>query len=81
MPIPEACSRSIRATAKNLEQARKDVEEIEKRLQKKVAAVVSAHKDGLRDWARSIGISAQYACDIRYGRRKISAQLLEKILR
>ncbi len=35
---------------------------------------------GERDWARSLAISKQVACDVRRGRRPISDVLLERMI-
>jgi transcriptional regulator with XRE-family HTH domain len=36
---------------------------------------------GIRELSRRLGFSAQYVCDIRHGRRKISAEFLERLKR
>lgn len=52
----------------------------ERQLQRLVGSMVSSNENGLRDWARKMGISAQYACDIRHGRRKISSAMIARIM-
>ena len=52
----------------------------EMELQRLVGNVIAANPNGLRDWARQIKISAQYACDIRHGRRKVSDSVLVRVL-
>lgn len=70
----------IQRAASRLHTARLRVEALEAQLQALVAARVDAHAGGSIVWAREIGISPQYASDIRHGRRKISAAVVAKIL-
>ena len=75
----------MQAQLKNLERAAANLKRIraagalaEQKLQDAISEV--AGTEGLREWARSVGISVQYACDIRHRRRKVSDELLSKIL-
>ena len=70
----------IKSTAAQLDVKRTEASHLEVELQGLVGQLVATHDGGLRDWARSIKISAQYACDIRHGRRKISQSVLERLL-
>lgn len=71
----------IKRQAGLVELHRKAAATAEAELQRLVGSVIAANRNGLRDWARTMGISAQYACDIRHGRRKISDTVLKKLLR
>ena len=73
-------SQKIKQAAQKLHRLRTEAELAEDDLAFSVALMISEHKAGLRDWARSMGISAQYACDIRHGRRKISDTIVKRIL-
>lgn len=52
----------------------------EVKLQEAVVALINVKGDSLRAWAKSMGITVAYACDIRHGRRKISEAMVAKIL-
>lgn len=71
----------VRAAAERLKNARTTANTHEIGLALAVSDLIEAHENGLREWARSMGISASYACDIRHGRRKISNAMVERILR
>ncbi len=72
--------RQVRSAASALRSRRTLAFVAEQKLQEAVAGLIGANDGGLRDWARSMGISPQYACDIRHGRRKISDAVVKKIL-
>ena len=72
----------VRRAAESLRKKRTDVFVAEMRLQDHVSTFIEAQcsSGGLREWARSVGITPGYAVDLRYKRRKISESMLEKIL-
>ena len=70
----------ISIASERLKECRDSAAVWERQLQRLLGEHISAHENGLRDWARQMGISAQYACDIRHGRRKISDAMVAKIL-
>ena len=51
----------------------------EEGLQREVAAFCSTYNGSARDMAKAIGVSVQYLCDIRHGRRKVSSNVVEKL--
>jgi hypothetical protein len=59
--------------------ARQRVKDAESALQDAVAEVIDSFDGGLRAWAQSMKISAAYACDLKYGRRKVSEAIVAKI--
>lgn len=70
----------ILRVAKRLQYHRDQADICERELQSQVSIIISSNKNGLRDWARTMKLSPQYVCDLRYGRRKISAAVLKKVL-
>ena len=70
----------IAVLAKDLEGSRKAVECGEVALQVAVAEFLSEQHGSARDLAKRMGISVQYVCDLRHGRRKVSAAVLGKLV-
>jgi hypothetical protein len=54
-------------------------ERLERELQDAVSAYLFEQPTELRDLAKQLGITPAYLCDIRYKRRKISDQFLERL--
>ena len=71
----------IRETATALNEALVATEVLENLLQKEIVAAIAAKESAGSELATRIGISRQYLCDICHGRRKISKQIVSKILR
>lgn len=71
----------IRDRAGQINRMRAEVVRQERGLMKLVAAYIDTQDAGLRDMARRMCISAQYLCDVKYQRRKISAAFLKKLER
>ncbi len=76
---------TIRRISTSLQYYKKQVTLLEIELQLEVSRIIKIKlsKDGqsLRDWARSMNISAGYACDIIHSRRKISKVILAKFMK
>ena len=65
----------------SLEAARANVKKKEAALQKVVARFCRAYPGSLRELAGKLGVSAAYLSDIRAGKRKVSARMVEKLRR
>lgn len=70
---------SIVLAANALKEKRQMVVRAEMTLQKEVAEFLDWNRGSMRDMAKEMGISAQYLCDIRHGRRKVSDAVVEKL--
>lgn len=71
----------IRGSAATINRMRAEVATCEATLMEAVAQYIDSRDSGLREMARRMGISAQYLCDVKYRRRKISAEFLKKLAR
>jgi transcriptional regulator with XRE-family HTH domain len=71
--------KAIRECARQLRSARAVAGAWERDLQEKVSEFLM-QRGGTRDMARELGVSAQYICDIRHKRRKISNPFLKTLL-
>jgi transcriptional regulator with XRE-family HTH domain len=70
----------IQRISERLFSARHEVDILELRLQKAVAAYLDDLGHGsMRDMAKRMGFTVQYLCDIRHGRRKVSEAFLERL--
>lgn len=67
-------------SAFRLQGCREKCAEYEKQMQHEIAEVIASNPGGMRDWARQMGISAQYACDLVHGRRKVSDAVVTKVM-
>lgn len=58
-----------------------EVEIAERYLNECVASYLKAHGWTIRGAGRELGISASYLCDIVNGRRKISEEMMERLMK
>lgn len=65
--------------ATDLADAHKVVATKETLLWSAVCGYLDQTEAGARDLARQLGFSAQYICDIRHGRRKISEEFVKRL--
>ena len=69
----------ISVAAAELQFARDRVHKKEAQLQKAVAKFVASYPGSLREMAWNLGVSAAYLCDIRGGKRKVSAAMVTRL--
>jgi transcriptional regulator with XRE-family HTH domain len=69
----------IMQCAQDANDARQKVTLLERQLWVAVVAHLDSTKSGARELARRLKLSPQYICDIRHGRRKISAEFVERL--
>ena len=70
---------TIPTLARDLSIHRRKARLAEAKLQRAVQAYLDKHRGSAMELSQQIGVSVQYVCDIRYGRRKVSDAVVEAL--